>query len=77
MKDFVEYLTKQIVEHPEEVEVKEVESDNTTIYEVSVHNEDMGRVIGKNGHTANAIRTLLSAASAKEGGKRSILEINE
>jgi len=77
MKDFVEYLTKNIVQHPEEVDVKQVDSDNTTIYELSVHDEDMGRVIGKKGQTANAIRTLLTAASAKEGGKRAILEINE
>ena len=77
MKEFVEYLTKNIVQHPEEVDVKQVDSDNTTIYELSVHDEDMGRVIGKKGQTANAIRTLLTAASAKEGGKRAILEINE
>jgi hypothetical protein len=77
MKDFVEYLTKNIVQHPEEVDVKQVDSDNTTIYELSVHDDDMGRVIGKKGQTANAIRTLLTAASAKEGGKRAILEINE
>lgn len=77
MKDFVEYLTKNIVQHPDEVDVKQVDSDNTTIYELSVHDDDMGRVIGKKGQTANAIRTLLTAASAKEGGKRAILEINE
>ncbi|MCF7803172.1 MAG: KH domain-containing protein [Candidatus Marinimicrobia bacterium] len=77
MKDFVEYLAKHLVDSPDEVEVKEIESDRTVIYEVSVADDDMGKIIGKNGQTVNAIRTLLTAASAKKGGKRAMLELND
>lgn len=77
MKDFVEYLAKHLVDNPDEVEVKEIESDRTVIYEVSVADNDMGKIIGKNGQTVNAIRTLLTAASAKQGGKRAMLELND
>lgn len=77
MKDFVEYLAKHLVDDPDAVEVKEIESDRTVIYEVSVADDDMGKIIGKNGQTVNAIRTLLTAASAKQGGKRAMLELND
>lgn len=77
MKDFVEYIVKQIVDHPEEVKVSQVESEKTVILELQVKEGDLGKVIGKKGRTAKSIRTLLTAAAAKQGKKRAILEIIE
>jgi len=77
MKDFVEYIARQLVDNPDEVKVSQIDSVKTTIYELSVADGDLGKIIGKNGRTAKAIRTLLTATSAKRGGKRSILEIVE
>lgn len=77
MKEFVEYIAKHLVDKPEQVEVKEIESESTVIYELSVADDEIGKIIGKKGQTVNAIRTLLTAASAKSGGKRTMLEINE
>ena len=75
MKDFLEFLVKHLVDHPESVSVKEVKGENVTVYELRVDKSDMGKVIGKRGQTAQAIRMLLTAAS--KGGQRSILEIIE
>lgn len=75
MKDFVEFLIKQLVDKPDEVKVTEVVGESVTVYEVRVGEGDMGKVIGKRGNTASAIRTLLNAASAAKHGSRSILEI--
>lgn len=75
MKEFVEYIVKHLVDKPEEVKVNEVKGDRITIYELRVGPGDMGKVIGKKGQNAQAIRTLLNAAS--KGGKRSNLEILE
>ena len=77
MKEFIEYVVKHLVDKPDDVRVTEVRGERVTVYELHVGDGDMGKVIGKRGQTANAIRTLLSAASAAEKGPRSILEIIE
>ena len=69
MKELVEYLAKSLVDHPEDVHVNEVEGERTIILELSVSPEDMGKVIGKQGRIAKAIRTVVKAAAAKEGKK--------
>jgi predicted RNA-binding protein YlqC (UPF0109 family) len=76
MKDFIEFIAKYLVDHPEAVEVTEVEGEKTTVYELRVGDGDLGKVIGRKGQTAKSIRTLLTAASAKRG-KRAVLEILE
>ena len=76
MKEFVEYIVKHLVDKPEDVKVTEVKGDRITIYELRVGAGDMGKVIGKNGQNAQAIRTLLNAATQKTG-RRSNLEIVE
>ena len=73
MKDFIKYIAQAIVDYPEEVEVFEIEGSTTLVIEMKVAKGDIGKVIGKQGHTAMAMRTLLSAASKK----RAILEIIE
>tara|TARA_B100001540_G_C15560447_1_gene530202 strand:- start:413 stop:646 length:234 start_codon:yes stop_codon:yes gene_type:complete len=77
MKDLLEDIVKSIVDKPDEVSISITESENTQIYELRVGDGDVGKVIGKHGKNVGAIRTLLSAATAKEGGKRAILEIIE
>jgi predicted RNA-binding protein YlqC (UPF0109 family) len=76
MKQFIETIVKNLVDHPDQVAVAEVEGEKTTVYELRVGPGDLGKVIGKKGRTASAIRTLISAASAKKG-KRAMLEILE
>ena len=76
MKEFVEYIVKRLVDNPDKVFVTEVEGEITTVLELRVEKEDMGKVIGRKGNTAHAIRTLLGAASAKQK-KRTIFEILE
>jgi|TARA_Y100001935_G_C17278394_1_gene496038 hypothetical protein len=77
MNELLEDIVKAIVDKPDEVKVTLVEGDSTEIYELTVGDGDLGKVIGKKGRNVSAIRTLLSAATAKKGGKRSILEIIE
>ncbi len=77
MKDVLISVVKAIVDKPDEVTLDVTESENTQIYELRVGDGDVGKVIGKQGKNVGAIRTLLSAATAKEGGKRAILEIIE
>jgi len=77
MKDFVEYIVKKLVDHPDEVKVSQIDSEKTIIMELQVKEGDLGKVIGKKGRTAKAIRILLTAAAAKQGQKRAILEIIE
>ena len=77
MQKLLEDIVKAIVDKPDEVKVDINESENTVIYELSVGEGDLGKVIGKKGRNVNSIRTLLSASNAKEGGKRAILEIIE
>ena len=74
MKNLVEYMAKSLVNDPDAVEVREIEGTSAIIYELNVASEDMGRVIGKQGRVANAMRTLLHVAAIKEG-KRAMLEI--
>ncbi len=76
LKDFVEFMAKSIVDNPEEVKVTEVAGEKTTVIELRVASEDLGKVIGKQGRTAKAIRSILSAAAAKMK-KRAVLEILE
>lgn len=76
MKDFIEFIVRALVDHPEAVTVGEIEGSRTTVYELRVGPGDLGKVIGKNGQTAKSIRTLLAAASARQG-KRAVLEILE
>ena len=76
MKEFIERIVKNLVDRPDEVEVSEVSGERTVVYELKVGEGELGKVIGKHGQTAKSIRTLLSAASAKQG-KRSVLEILE
>ncbi|MAX09592.1 MAG: RNA-binding protein [Candidatus Marinimicrobia bacterium] len=77
MKELLESMVKAIVDSPDDVEIDETESENTTIYELRLGDGDLGKVIGKKGKNIGAIRTIISAATAKEGGKRSIIEIIE
>ena len=67
MQAFLEYVVKGLVNHPEAVTVTPVEREGTTIYELRLHPEDVGKVIGRQGMTINAIRSLLLAGSAKRG----------
>ena len=76
MKDLLIRIVQAVVDNPEEVQVNEIEATHTTILELRVAESDMGKVIGKQGRTANAIRTLLNGASGK-AGKRHVLEIDE
>ena len=76
MKALIEYIAKSLVDNPEEVQVSEVEGEQTTVLELKVAKEDLGKVIGKQGRTARAMRTILGAASTK-ARKRSVLEILE
>ena len=74
MKELVEYMAKSLVNDPAAVVVREIEGSSATIYELSVAPDDMGRIIGKQGRVANAMRTLLRVAAVKDG-KRVTLEI--
>jgi hypothetical protein len=76
LKSLVEYIAKSLVDDPEQVEVKEIEGEKTTILELKVAEDDLGKIIGKHGRTAKAMRTVISAAATKEG-KRAVLEILE
>ncbi len=76
MKELINYIAQALVDNPDEVEVSEVEGNQTSVLELKVAKEDLGKVIGKQGRTARAMRTILSAASAKVK-KRTVLEIIE
>ncbi len=76
MKTLVEQMAKALVDAPEDVSVNEVDGERTTVFELQVAKSDIGKVIGKQGNTARAMRTLLSAAGTKLG-KRFVLEILE
>lgn len=73
-KDLVEYIAKSLVDDPAEVVVNVIEGEKSTILELRVSQEDIGKVIGKHGRIAKAVRTILSAAATKTG-KRIVLEI--
>lgn len=76
LKELVEFIAKSLVDNPDAVQVTEVGGEQTIVFELRVAKEDLGKVIGKQGRTARAIRTILSAASTKLK-KRSVLEIIE
>jgi uncharacterized protein len=76
MKDLVNLIAQALVDHPDQVQVTEVEGNQTTVLELKVAKEDLGKIIGKEGRNARAIRTILGAASAKLK-KRTVLEILE
>jgi len=76
MKELIEYIAKLLVDNPEEVSVTEIVGEQTSVIELKVAKEDLGKVIGKQGRTARAMRTILGAASMKLK-KRSVLEILE
>jgi len=76
MKELITYIAQALVDNPEDVVVTEVEGAQTSVIELRVAKEDLGKVIGKQGRTARAMRTILSAASTKLR-KRSVLEIIE
>ncbi len=73
-RELVEYMVKSLVDNPDQVELNEIESEKSTILELSVTKEDIGKVIGKHGRIARAIRTIINA-SATKSGKRIVLEI--
>ena len=76
MKDLIAYIAKALVDNPNDVFVTEIEGEQTSVLELKVAKEDLGKIIGKQGRTARAMRTILSAASSKIK-KRSVLEILE
>jgi predicted RNA-binding protein YlqC (UPF0109 family) len=76
MKELIEYIAKSLVDKPESVVVSVVEGEKTTVVELRVAQEDLGKVIGKEGRTARSMRTILNAAGTKLG-KRCVLEILE
>ena len=73
-KELVDYMVKALVDHPDQVEIREVEGEKSTILELRVMKEDIGKVIGKHGRIARSIRTIINA-SATKSGKRVVLEI--
>ena len=76
MKDLISYIAKSLVDEPERVAVTEIEGSHTNVLELSVAKRDIGKIIGKQGRNAQAIRIILAAASAKLG-KKYVLEIVE
>jgi len=76
IQDLVDWIAKALVDRPEEVVVTVIDGEQTTVIELKVAKDDIGKVIGKQGRTARAIRTILGAASTKLG-KRTVLEIIE
>ncbi|MGQ0793096.1 MAG: KH domain-containing protein [Deltaproteobacteria bacterium] len=76
LKELVSFIAKSLVDSPDRVEVREVVGEQTAVLELRVAQEDLGKIIGKQGKTAKAIRTILGAAAAK-ARKRAVLEILE
>jgi predicted RNA-binding protein YlqC (UPF0109 family) len=76
LKELVKFIAQALVDYPDEVEVSEIEGSTTSVIELKVAKEDLGKVIGKQGRTARAMRTIISAASTKIK-KRAVLEIIE
>ncbi len=74
MKELIEYIARSLVDNPDEVSITQVDGEKSIILELRVAPEDMGKVIGKQGRIAKAIRTVIKAAAAKEG-KRVVVEI--
>ncbi|MBP5405684.1 KH domain-containing protein [bacterium] len=76
MREFVEFIVKRIVDSPDSVDVSYIEGKSTAIIELRVASEDVGKIIGKSGRTANALRTLVSAVASRQNQKV-VLEIIE
>ncbi len=76
LSKMIEYMARMLVDLPDQVEVNEIEGENTTVIELKVAKEDLGKIIGKQGRTARAVRTVLNGASTKLR-KRTVLEIIE
>jgi predicted RNA-binding protein YlqC (UPF0109 family) len=76
MREFLEYVAKQLVDNPDSVQITEEEKDNKVIFKIKVAQPDIGKIIGKQGRTAQSMRVLLSAVAAKSG-KRAILEVED
>ncbi|NLI34227.1 MAG: KH domain-containing protein [Deltaproteobacteria bacterium] len=76
LKELIEFMARALVDNPDKVKVSEIEGEQTSVIELRVAKEDLGKVIGKQGRTARAMRTILSAASTKIR-KRAVLEIIE
>jgi predicted RNA-binding protein YlqC (UPF0109 family) len=76
MKELIEYIVKALVDTPDKVQVNEIAGEKSIIYELRVGEGDLGKVIGKEGRTAKAIRTIVTAAAMKQG-KRTVIEIIE
>ena len=76
MREFLEYVAKQLVDNPDAVTITEEEKDNKIVFKLKVGQPDVGKIIGKQGRTAQSIRVLLSAVAAKHG-KRAILEVED
>jgi hypothetical protein len=76
MKEFLEFVIRQLVEFPDEVMLSEIANEKTTVFRLQMRQTDVGRIIGRNGQTIQAIRALLSSAAARHG-QRATLEIVE
>ena len=74
MKELIKYIVQALVDHPEQIDISETVGEQSTVLEIKVAKEDMGKIIGKQGRTAQAMRTILNAVSAKVK-KRTIMEI--
>ena len=77
MKEFVEYIVKNLVDHPDLVDIREVEGTQTLIIELAVEKSDIGKIIGKKGKTINAIRTLLMSVASRNGIRVSLEIVEE
>jgi uncharacterized protein len=76
MKELLEYIVRLLVDHPQEVQITEVDGARTAIFEVRCHPDDVGKVIGKSGKTISAMRVILGTAAAKQG-RRAMIEVVE
>ncbi|MFP6581463.1 MAG: KH domain-containing protein [Candidatus Hydrogenedentota bacterium] len=72
MKELIELISKKLVEHPDDVQVRVIDGEDGQVFELRVNPEDMGRVIGKNGRVAKAVRTLIGSAAAKSNVRVSL-----
>ncbi len=76
MKEFIEFIARSLVDYPDEVDVRRIDGEKTMVFELRVNKSDIGKIIGRNGRTIRAIRTLLTTTAAKQG-QRAVLEILE
>ena len=72
MLELVEYMVRALVDNPEQVDINEIKGESVLVYEVAVAEEDLGKVIGKNGRIANALRTVVKAAAMKQQKKATV-----